>query len=50
MNPSQTEQKILFAKSGNVCAFPDCDSPIIADVGDDSKPLAEMAHIIADSD
>ena len=50
MNISQTEQKILFAKSGNVCAFPDCDSPIIADVGDDSKPLAEMAHIIASSD
>ena len=50
MNISQTEQKILFAKSGNVCAFPDCDSPIIADIGDDSKPLAEMAHIIASSD
>ena len=50
MNISQTEQKILFAKSGNVCAFPDCDLPIIADVGDDSKPLAEMAHIIAYSD
>ena len=44
------EQKILFAKSGNTCAFPDCDSPVIADVGDDSKPLAEMAHMIAYND
>ena len=50
MNISQTEQKILFAKSGNVCAFPNCDAPIIVDVGDDSKPIAEMAHIIAYSD
>ena len=50
MNIPQTEQKILFAKSGNVCAFPECDSPIIAEVGDESIPLAQMAHMIAHSD
>ncbi len=46
----QTEMKILFAKSGNVCAFPGCNMPIIAESGDNSKPLAEMAHMIAYQD
>ena len=27
----EKEQRILFAKSGNICAFPDCDSPVIID-------------------
>lgn len=47
---SSTEQKILFAKSGNICAFPGCDLPIIAEVGDENKPLAEIAHMIAYED
>ena len=42
--------KILFAKSGNLCAFPNCQTPIIANEGDENKPLAEMAHIIAYED
>ena len=46
----QKERNILFAKSGNVCAFPDCVVPVIADGGDESKPLAEMAHMIAYAD
>lgn len=50
MNISQTEQKILFAKSWNLCAFPKCDAPVIAEDGGESKPLAEMAHMIARSD
>ena len=47
---SQAEQKILFAKSGNCCAFPGCNTPVVADVDDDSKPYAEMAHIVGSSD
>ena len=46
----QTELKILFAKSGNRCAFPNCDSSVIADVGEGSEPFAEVAHIVASSD
>lgn len=46
----EPELKILFAKSGNLCAFPDCQMPIIANEGDENKPLAEMAHIIACED
>ncbi len=44
------EMKILFAKSGNLCAFPSCQTPIIANEGDEDKLLAEMAHIIAYKD
>jgi hypothetical protein len=47
---SETVLKTLFAKSGNICAFPNCTTPIIVDEGDESKPLAEMAHIIAYED
>lgn len=50
MSIPSKERNILFAKSGNVCAFPDCVAPVIADVGDESKPLAEMAHMIAYAD
>jgi hypothetical protein len=46
----EPELKILFAKSGNLCAFPNCQTPIIASEGDENKPLAEMAHIIAYED
>lgn len=49
-NIPQAELKILFAKSGNRCAFPNCDSSVIADVGVGSQPLAEVAHIVAYSD
>lgn len=48
--PLEAELKILFAKSGNLCAFPECRNPIIAQEGDEQKPLAEMAHIIAYED
>jgi hypothetical protein len=46
----EAELKILFAKSGNLCAFPSCQMPIIVNEGDEEKPLAEMAHIIAYKD
>ena len=46
----QKEQKILFAKSGNRCAFPGCESRVIADEGTPSEPHAQMAHIIAYND
>ena len=46
----QKEQKILFAKSGNRCAFPKCDKPVIVEVGNKSEPIGEMAHMIAYSD
>ena len=46
----QKEQNILFAKSGNRCAFPKCDSPVIAEVDDERERIAEMAHMIAYSD
>ena len=46
----EIELKVLFAKSGNVCAFPGCETPVIADEKGEIKPLAEMAHIIAYAD
>ena len=49
-NVPQKEQNILFAKSGNRCAFPKCDSPIIAEVDNKRERIAEMAHMIAYSD
>lgn len=48
--PSEAVLKILFAKSGNICAFPNCKTHLIADVDDASKPLGEIAHIIAAED
>ncbi|GAK59605.1 Blr0077 protein [Candidatus Vecturithrix granuli] len=50
ISPPDAELKILFAKSGNVCAFPGCNTAIIAEEGDERRPLAEMAHIIAYED
>ena len=47
MRIPEKEQRILFAKSGNICAFPDCDSSVIADIDNENRPIAEMAHIIA---
>ena len=46
----EKELKVLFAKSGNVCAFPGCETPVIADEKGEMKPLAEMAHVIAYAD
>jgi len=45
----ESEIKILFAKSGNQCAFPDCNESIIRNE-DQDKPIGEMAHIIAYND
>ena len=50
MNIPQKEKNVLFAKSGNICAFPGCAVPVIAEEGDESKPLAEVAHMIAYAD
>ena len=50
MNIPQKEKNVLFAKSGNVCAFPHCVVPVIAEEGNESKPLAEVAHMIAYAD
>ncbi|MBN2267372.1 MAG: hypothetical protein JW725_03475 [Candidatus Babeliaceae bacterium] len=49
-HPSESALKVLFAKSGNLCAFPKCDQRLIADEQEASKPLGEMAHIIAAED
>lgn len=50
VNISESELKILFARSGNLCAFPGCQTPVIAQEGDELKPIAEMAHMIAYGD
>ncbi len=50
VNIPESELKILFARSGNLCAFPGCQTQVIAQEGDESKPLAEMAHLIAYGD
>lgn len=49
-NIPESELKILFARSGNLCAFPGCQTPIIAQKGDELKPIGEMAHMIAYGD
>lgn len=50
MSIPEAEQRRLFGRSGNRCAFPDCRRLLTAD---DSPPdrlvvLGEMAHIVAD--
>jgi hypothetical protein len=50
VNIPESELKILFARSGNLCAFPGCQTQIIAQEGDELKPIAEMAHMIAYGD
>lgn len=42
------EQRLLFAKSGNRCAFPSCGKLLV--VESDGRPvlLGEMAHIVAE--
>lgn len=50
MDISKPEIKILFAKSGNKCAFPGCPIQLIESVADKDAPLGEMAHLIASED
>lgn len=42
--PKTSTLKALFAKSGNLCAFPGCDQPII---DDRNLFIAEVCHINA---
>jgi hypothetical protein len=44
------EQRILFLKSGNRCAFPDCRRMLTAEASPPDGPvvLGEVAHIVAD--
>lgn len=50
LNIPESELKILFASSGNICAFPGCQTKLIAREGDELKPIGEMAHMIAYGD
>lgn len=43
-SPTQTTLRALFAKSGNVCAFPTCDHELVAD---DNLYVGEVCHIEA---
>src|ERR1700741_2587964 len=47
----EKEIKILFAKSGNLCAFPQCGTRLVepGTADDDPAVSSEIAHIIADS-
>jgi hypothetical protein len=49
---SQTTIKILFAASGNQCAFPECTNPVIAPgtPESDAAVVAQICHIYAVSD
>lgn len=44
-------QRILFQKSGNLCAFPDCRRVLTADASAADGPvvLGDVAHIVAES-
>lgn len=45
------QQKIAFAKSGNVCAFAKCDRPLVLPetAADAAAVLGEIAHIVGAS-
>lgn len=43
-SPSQSTIKQLFALSGNVCAFPNCNNPLVESGG---TVVGEICHIIA---
>ncbi len=47
----EKEIKILFAKSGNLCAFPKCGTKLVEPETPDDDPAVsgEIAHIVADS-
>lgn len=51
-NYSQRTIKILFAQSGNQCAEPDCNQPVVeaATEQSDDEVIAQIAHIYASSD
>ena len=42
--PSAYTYKLLYTRSGNVCAYPDCNHPIFNDSG---LYVAELCHIKA---
>lgn len=45
----EKETRILFARSGNLCAFPDCEQSLVEPgVEDDDAVVGEMAHIVAE--
>ena len=48
---SETTIKILWAKSGNRCAFPGCSQTLVEEATtlDGSQVVGEMAHIVAHS-
>ncbi len=48
---TEKEIKILFAKSGNLCAFPKCGTSLVEPGTEDDDPAVsgEIAHIVADS-
>jgi hypothetical protein len=47
MGPSEKTIKRLFARSGNLCAFPGCSLPIVENVG---TITGEICHIRAQSE
>ncbi len=48
-NYSQKTLKILFARSGNRCAYPECENPVIVSSTDvsDARVLNQICHIYA---
>lgn len=48
MGIREPELKKLFAKSGNMCAFPDCCLPLVVEVDGHEVVLGEIAHIVAE--
>lgn len=50
-NPAPKEWKILLARSGGVCAFPNCGKVLIEPGSgqDEDAFIGEVAHIVADS-
>lgn len=48
---AQTETKLLFARSGGICAFPHCGRSLVepGSVTDGAVVVGEIAHIVADS-
>lgn len=44
LSPSAETYKLLYVRSGNVCAFPDCEHPIF---NDDGLYIAQLCHIKA---
>lgn len=41
--------KMLWGRSGNICAFPDCKKELVMDISetDDISVVGEEAHIVA---